>query len=343
MTRYSFKNDYAEGCHPNILETLSKTNLTQQNGYGDDEYSYKAKELIQEKIKDKKADIYFVSGGTQTNLLVISAILRPYESVISAETGHIYTNETGAVEATGHKIHAVTSHNGKLTPTDIQSVLDAHTNKPHQLKPKLVYISNSTEIGTIYNKTELQNLSIFCRKNKLYLFMDGARLGHALTSEQNVMTLANIAELTDVFYLGGTKNGALIGEAIIINNDELKEDFAFSIKQKGALLAKGRLLGIQFLELMKNDLYFSLAHHANTMAMRLKTALQNKGIDFLTDTFTNQLFPILSLSQIEKLSASFDFYIWKKIDEKHSAIRLITSWATTDDAISVFETQVTDF
>lgn len=340
MKKYSFKNDYSEGCHLDILEALIKTNLSQQNGYGYDEYSDEARKLIKQKMNYDNADIHFVSGGTQANLLIISSILRPHESVISAETGHIFTNETGAIEATGHKIHSVKTDDGKLKPRDILEILDSHTNKPHQLKQRLVYISNSTEVGTIYNKKELQELSTFCKTNDLYLFMDGARLGQALTSEINDLTLEDIANLTDVFYLGGTKNGALLGEAIVILNEDLKQEFGFHIKQKGAMLAKGRLLGIQFLELMKNDLYFDLAKHSNVQAMKIKSAFQNKDFEFLSETFTNQIFPILNHSQIEKLSQNFDFYVWKKIDEEHSAIRLITSWATPDEVVKEFVKEI---
>lgn len=340
MKKYSLKNDYSEGCHPIILEALLRTNLEQQNGYGEDDYSKEAKQLIKNKIQSDTADVYFVSGGTQANLLIISSILRPHESVISAETGHIFTNEAGAIEATGHKVHGVFSEDGKLRPRDVQSVLDAHTNKPHQLKQKLVYISNSTEIGTVYTKQELEELSFFCKENGLYLFLDGARLGQALASEINDLTLENIARLTDVFYLGGTKNGALFGEAIVINNDSLKEDFGFHIKQKGAMLAKGRLLGIQFLELMKDNLYFELAQKSNQQAMKLKSALENKDFEFLSETFTNQIFPILKNNQIKKLSQKFDFYVWKKMSEQKSAIRLITSWATSDHLVEEFVKEV---
>ncbi|ANF52492.1 threonine aldolase [Chryseobacterium glaciei] len=334
--KFSFKNDYSEGCHPNILQALLQSNLDQQAGYGEDEYSLQAKELIKEKIKNPNSDIYFVSGGTQANLIVISSILRPYQCAISASTGHILNNETGAIEATGHKILNIETEDGKLRPTDITPVLENHQNVPHQVMPKLVYISNSTELGTIYNAKELEDLSTFCKQNNLYLFMDGARLGHGLTSEISDLTLEKVAELTDIFYLGGTKNGALIGEAIVINNQELKQDFGFNIKQKGALLAKGRLLGIQFLELMKNDLYFDLAKHANNQAMKIKNAMKNKGIEFLSDTYTNQIFPILSNDLIDILSEKFEFYVWKKIDENNSAIRLITSWNTGDEPVDSF-------
>ncbi len=333
--KYSFKNDYSEGCHPNILKALIETNLVQQNGYGLDEYSIEAENLIKKKIENSAAKVYFVSGGTQANIIVISAFLRPHESVISADLGHILNNETGAIEATGHKINHIATVDGRINSTGILNVINAHKNKPHQVKPKLVYISNSTEIGTIYSKAELQELSKFCKENNLYLFMDGARLGHALMAENNDLTLEDISKYTDAFYLGGTKNGALLGEAIVINNPDLQDEFGFHIKQKGGMLAKGRLLGIQFSELLKNDLYFTLAKNANEQAMKIKKAFFDKGISMYTENFTNQLFPILKIDQIEKLSSKFDFYIWKEIDEKNSAIRLITSWQTSDELVEM--------
>lgn len=334
--KYSFKNDYSEGAHPRILDALIKYNLTQQNGYGLDEYSLNAAKFIRDKCAAPNASVHFVSGGTQANLTMISAFLRPHESVVSAHTGHIFTNESGAIEATGHKIHGVETADGKLRPQDVQNILDAHQNVPHQLKQRLVYISNSTEIGTIYSKKELQELYEFCQNKNLILFMDGARLGHALTAETSDMSLADIAKYTDAFYLGGTKNGALIGEAIIINNPALQDEFGFHLKQKGALLAKGRLLGIQFEELMRDNLYFELADHANRQAMKIKEAFEEIGCDFLAETFTNQIFPVLSAKQIDQLSEKYDFYIWKKIDSERSAIRLITSWSTTDETVAGF-------
>ena len=334
--KYSFKNDYSEGAHPRILDALIKYNLTQQNGYGLDEYSLNAAKFIRDKCAAPNASVHFVSGGTQANLTVISAFLRPHESVVSALTGHIFTNESGAIEATGHKIHGVETADGKLRPQDIQNILDAHQNVPHQLKQRLVYISNSTEIGTIYSKKELQELYEFCQNKNLILFMDGARLGHALTAETNDLTFDEIAKFTDAFYLGGTKNGALIGEAIVINNPALQDEFGFHLKQKGALLAKGRLLGIQFEELMRDNLYFELADHANRQAMKIKEAFEEIGCDFLAETFTNQIFPVLSAKQIDQLSEKYDFYIWKKIDSERSAIRLITSWSTTDETVAGF-------
>ena len=334
--KYSFKNDYSEGCHHIILEALMRTNFSQQNGYSLDDYCAEAERIILEKSKSPHSKVHFVSGGTQANLIVISSILRPHESVIAANTGHIFTNESGAIEATGHKVHGVETTDGKLKPEDIQKVLDAHTNVPHQLKQKLVYISNSTEIGTIYTKKELEDLSNFCKEKNLYLFMDGARLGHALTAESNDLTWEDVAKFTDVYYLGGTKNGALLGEAIVINRQNLQNEFGFHIKQKGGMLAKGRLLGIQFQELLKDDLYWDLAKHANQQAMKIKQTFKEIGCNFLAETDTNQIFPILENHQIEKLSEHFDFYVWKKINAQKSAVRIITSWATETEVVEPF-------
>lgn len=334
--KYSFKNDYSEGAHPQILEYLLKYNTVQQHGYGLDEYSLQAAALIREKALAPDAAVHFVSGGTQANLILISSILRPHESIVAPETGHIFTNETGAIEATGHKVHGVYTSDGKLRPEDIQKVLDAHTNVPHQVKQKMVYISNSTEVGTIYSKQELELLSAYCKTNGLYLFMDGARLAQALMADSNDLTLEDVARLTDVFYLGGTKNGALLGEAIVITNKSLQQDFGFHLKQKGAMLAKGRLLGIQFLSLLENDLYWQLAKHANDHAGTIKKAFREIGCGFLAETDTNQIFPILENDKIEKLSQNFDFYVWKKMDEHTSAIRIITSWASQKETVEKF-------
>ena len=338
--KFSFKNDYSEGCHPRILKALSGTNLHQQNGYGLDDYCTEAENLIKQKIGNSGSKVHFVSGGTQANLIVISAFLKPHESVVSPATGHIFTNESGAIEATGHKVHAIETLNGKINKDDVQKIIDVHQNKPHQVKQKLVYISNSTELGTIYSKDELIELYEYCQEKNLYLFVDGARLGHALSAETNDLSLEDFGKYCDAFYLGGTKNGALIGEAIIINNKNLQEEFGFHLKQKGAMLAKGRLLGIQFQELLKDDLYFDLAKHANQEAMKIKKAFQKIGSEFLCETFTNQIFPILNYAQIEKLSENFDFYVWKKLDDEKAAIRIITSWATEDEVVNQLVIQI---
>ncbi|MCM3690701.1 threonine aldolase family protein [Neobacillus niacini] len=330
---YSFKNDYSEGAHPRILHALLETNLEQDEGYGGDRYSKKAIELIKEKIESKNVDIHFISGGTQTNLIAISAFLRPHEAAIAVSSGHILGHETGAIEATGHKILSVEGKDGKLSPADLQGVLDGHPDE-HMVKPKLVYISNSTEIGSIYSKSELQDLHEFCQRNHLILYMDGARLGSALCAEENDLQLSDLPKLVDAFYIGGTKNGALIGEALVICRDSLKEDFRYHIKQKGALLAKGRLMGIQFLELFSDDLFFELASHANKMAGMIREELNKANITFLTHSPSNQLFPILRNSVISDLQNNYDFHIWEKIDSNFSAVRFVTSWATKEDEVT---------
>lgn len=333
---YSFKNDYSIGAHPKVIQWLSDTNTTLQDGYGNDEYSARARALIQQKINNPDARVFFLSGGTQTNLITISFLLRVHEAVISARTGHIFANETGAIEATGHKVITVDTPDGKLRPDDILETLAAYTLHPHVVKPRLVYISNSTELGTVYTREELRALYATCRKHNLLLYMDGARLGHALMSERCDLDISDLSTVCDIFYLGGTKNGALLGEALVFNIPDLAHDFEFSLKQKGALLAKGRLLAGQFIALLEDDLYFSLAEHANQMASKLADALSVKGYHFLTEPATNQLFPIIEDTKIDMLSNDFLFYVWKRIDEDHSAIRLITSWATTSQAVDAF-------
>lgn len=332
---YSFKNDYSEGAHPRILSALMESNLEQTEGYGEDPYTLKAVNLLKERIGRSDIDIHLFMGGTQTNLTAISAFLRPHEAAIAANTGHILVHETGAIEATGHKVISIEVKDGKLTPVHIKSALEGHTDE-HMVKPRLVYISNPTEIGSIYSKSELEQLSNFCRENKLFLYVDGARLGSALCSEENDMDLSDLGTLVDAFYIGGTKNGALMGEALVICRDSLKEDFRFHIKQKGAMFAKGRILGIQFLELFKDDLYFNLARNANNMADILKKGISEVGYSFLTHSPSNQIFPILPNWLIEKLQKKYSFYLWEKVDEDNSAIRLVTSWATKEEIVKSF-------
>ena len=332
---YSFKNDYSEGAHPRILETLLRTNLEQSEGYGKDTYCEQAEKLIKDKLNNQEVDVHFISGGTQTNLIAISSFLRPYEAVISANTGHIYVNESGSIEATGHKIIPIDVNDGKLRKEDILSVLTKYNNE-HVVKPKLVYISNSTEIGTIYTKSELENLSQVCNENNLMLFMDGARLGSAITCRENDLTLEDISKLTDIFYIGGTKNGALLGEALVICNKNLQDDFRYNLKQKGAMLAKGRLLGIQFIELFKDDLFFEIGKHENDMADILREGINNLGYDFFVNSPSNQIFPILNNSVLNELEKYYGFSIWEKIDENRSAIRLVTSFATKKEVCEEF-------
>lgn len=332
---FNFKNDYSEGAHPKILNALLSTNLEQTEGYGEDCYSVQAISLLQQLIGRTDIDIHLLAGGTQTNLTALSAFLRPHEAAIAAHTGHILVHETGAIEATGHKILSLATNDGKIGPADIQTVLDTHTDE-HMVKPKLVYISNPTEIGTIYTKPELEKLSSFCRQRDLYLYIDGARLGSALCVKESNLCLADLARLADAFYIGGTKNGALLGEALMICTEALKPEFRFHMKQKGALLAKGRILGLQFRELFQDNLYFQLAQHANDMAALLRQAIQTAGFTFLTQSPTNQIFPILPHWLIEKLQQNYAFYIWSKVDVEHSAIRLVTSWATPPAAVQAF-------
>ena len=332
---YSFINDYSEGAHSRIVNALLETNLEQTSGYSTDYHTEKAIELLKKKMDCEDVDIHLLVGGTQVNLTAISAFLRPHQATIGADTSHINCHETGAIEATGHKVITMKTDDGKLTPSLIQKVLDEHTDE-HMVQPKLVYISNSTELGTLYIKSELEELHNYCIKNNLLLYLDGARLGTALASEENDMTLADIAKLVDAFYIGGTKNGALFGEALVICNNALKEDFRYFIKQKGGLLAKGRLLGIQFEELFKDDLYFDVARHANKMAILLKNALKEKGYEFLTDSSTNQQFPILPNDIIKKLSEKYSFNIERIVDSNNTAIRLVTSWATNEANVLEF-------
>ncbi len=332
---YSFNNDYSEGAHPRILKALMETNLEQNDGYSMDRHTAHAAALIRAEASCPDAGVHILTGGTQTNSAVIAAALRPHQAVIAASTGHINVHETGAAEASGHKVLTCRTDDGKLTPDMVLQVVNAHAGE-HMVQPKMVYISNSTEVGTLYTKAELTALSVCCRRSGLYLFLDGARLGCALTSSDNDLTMADIAALTDVFYIGGTKNGALFGEALVIVNDLLKTDFRYLIKQRGAMLAKGWLLGIQFEELFQNHLFYDLAAHANTMAAKLRDALTARGYAFAYRPQTNQLFPIFSNSQIRKLERDFAFLPDKKIDEEHTSVRLVTSWATTDAGIDGF-------
>ncbi len=333
---YSFVNDYSEGAHPKVLEHLVKFNLEGNIGYGLDHHSVSAAQSIKRWIGREDLDIHFLPGGTITNLLVISAMLRPHHCVVAAETGHINVHETGAVEATGHKVVTMPGVDGKLTPEDIQKALLMHTDE-HMVKPGMVYISDSTELGTIYSKAELSAISGICRANGLLLFLDGARLGAALTCRDNDLTLGDIAELVDVFYIGGTKNGALLGEALVICNGALKEDFRYLIKQRGAMLAKGFVVGLQFEALFEDRLFFELACHANRMAEMFAKAIEACGYSFYTPPCTNQLFPVLPNSVVEKLKDEFGFLDQVNLDNDHTAVRLVTSFATTAESVDSFK------
>ncbi len=336
MSKYSFKNDYSEGAHPHIVQALFESNLTQADGYGEDIFCTHAAQLIKQAAQNEQISVHFVSGGTQANLICLASLMKPYQAVIAAETAHINVHEAGAIEATGHKICSVPSRDGKLTPSGIQAVCDLHIDE-HQVQPKVVFISNATEVGTVYSLAELKALRAVCDRNDLILYMDGARLGVALVIENSDVTLHAITKLVDVFYIGGTKNGALIGEAIVFCDPALDHDFRFYMKQHGGLLAKGRLLGIQFETLFQEGLYFEMAKHANQMAQRIVAAMSELGVSFLTDSPTNQIFPILPNAVIEQLLANYAFYVWQAVDEGHkSAVRLVTSWAAQPAVIDQF-------
>ncbi|MGQ4005886.1 aminotransferase class I/II-fold pyridoxal phosphate-dependent enzyme [Francisellaceae bacterium CB300] len=336
MNKYSFLDDYSEGCHPKILEALSDTNMVQQTAYGNDEYTNQAKTLISKHLNQDDTSIHFVAGGTLANIICIASMLKPYEAIISASSGHIALREAGAIEATGHKIISVASKDGKLTSDDIKDAIKNNSHAPHMAKPKLVYISNTTEMGTVYTKAELQKISKVCKANDLLLFMDGARLGAALTASTNDLTLADISELTDMFWIGGTKSGILFGEAIVIPNKKLAEDFAFNIKQRGALLAKGRVLGLQFRELFSNNLFFDLTLHANKMAEKLSNGIVKAGYKLIQPTQSNQIFVAFPNDVIERLQEKFTFFVMSEIDSQNSMVRLVTSWVTDEMVVDRF-------
>jgi len=329
---YSFKNDYSELGHKDIFNALSKLSKEQQDGYGLDKISAEAKELIKKRFALKNADIHFLSGGTQTNLIFINSALSSIEAVIAADSGHICTHECGAIEHNGNKVLLAPNKDGKLLPSDIEEIYKAHSDE-HMVKPKLVFISQSTEKGTVYSKKELKDLFDICKKLKLYLYVDGARLGAALTSAGMDIKPEDMAALCDAFYIGGTKNGSPIGEAICIINEHLKKDFRYYLKQHGALLAKGGLIGCCFKTLFDGDLFFDLAKHANSMAQKLTKAFIEKGYKMSTNSPTNQIFPILPNKKISQLQKHFDFYIWEKVDICNTMIRLVCSWATNKNEV----------
>lgn len=331
-----FQCDYNEGAHQQIIDKLACSNMEQTIGYGEDRYCEEARQLIKRACGRNDVDVHFLVGGTQANTTVISHALRPYQGVLAATTGHINVHETGAIESTGHKVLAIQTEDGKITATQIEEAIKAHKQEDgpeHMVQPGMVYISFPTEVGTIYSKAELQAISDVCQQNELPLFIDGARLGYGLCSSECDITLPELSVLADVFYIGGTKVGALFGEAVVIANKQIKKDFRYSIKRHGGMLAKGRLLGIQFATLFEDNLYFKIAQHAINEAMRIRKALQEKGIKMMIDSPTNQQFPILSNRQIEALGKDFLFSIWKYIDKDYTAIRICTSWATQSENV----------
>ncbi|GIO10050.1 amino acid lyase [Brevibacillus reuszeri] len=333
-----FENDYAEGAHERILKRLLETNEEQTPGYGMDKYCENAKAYIRKACDMENADVHLLVGGTQTNTTVIASILRPHQGAVAASTGHIAVHETGAIEATGHKVLTLPSDDGKIRAEQVKEVYDAHWNDvthEHMVQPGLVYISHPTENGTTYSRAELEALSKVCREHGLPLFLDGARLGYGLVSKDSDLSLADIARLCDVFYIGGTKVGALCGEAVVITNDALKKDFRYFIKQRGGLLAKGRLLGIQFEALFEDGLYYEIASHAVEMAMMIREAFIEKGYSFRYDSVTNQQFPILHHDVLSELGKKYSFSLWEKFDDNHSVVRFCTSWATKKENVEM--------
>ena len=330
----SFFNDYSEGTHPRILAALQETNKQQEPGYGLDSFSQAAADLLRDVIKQPKAAIHFVSTGTQANLITLSSFLKAYESIIAVEQGHICIHETGSLEATGHKVHAVPGQAGKLHPESIRELMALHIDE-HSVRPRAIYVSQATELGTIYSKQELQALRSACNEHQLYFFLDGARLGNAVMAKGNDASMADVASLCDAFYIGGTKNGALFGEAIVIVNPVLQDSFRYHLKQRGALLAKGRVIAVQFRELFRDGLYFENAHHANAMAQKLAHGIRARGYAFAQEPKTNQLFPIFPDTVIEKLKKEYGFYVWEKRPDG-AVVRLVTSWATPEGPVEAF-------
>ncbi len=331
-----FECDYAEGAHSRVLERLTETNLEQTAGYGEDPHCARARAYLRRLCQDDSLDVHFLVGGTQTNTTVISAVLRPHQGVIAAESGHVNVHESGAIEATGHKVLAVPSGDGKLTARDVQEVYDGHwqdVNHEHMVQPGMVYISQPTENGTLYSLAELTALWETCQARGLFLYVDGARLGYGLMSEACDMTLPELARRCDAFYLGGTKQGLLFGEALVLVNQGLRRDFRYHIKQHGGLLAKGRLLGVQFCAMLEDGLYFTLARQADELAMAIRRAFADRGYGMLFDSYTNQQYPILPDGLLAELEKEFAFSFWCKVDESHSAVRICTSWATQPEAV----------
>lgn len=330
-----FENDYAEGCHERILANLAATNMEQTPGYGLDRHCEAARALIRRECGDDGVDVHFLVGGTQTNVTMIGSILRPHQGAVSASTGHIAVHETGAIEATGHKILTIPSDDGKITAEQVRAVHAAHwsdSTHEHMVQPGLTYISLPTENGAMYTKAELSALSSVCRECGMPLVIDGARLGYGLASDES-LSLADVAAFADMFSIGGTKVGALFGEAVVITNDALKKDFRYAIKQRGGMLAKGRLLGLQFETLFIDGLYREISRHAIDQAMRIRRAFAEAGVPFRYDSPTNQQFPILHDDALKTLGGKYAFAFWEKHDDTHTVVRVCTSWATKEENV----------
>lgn len=328
MNKLFFRNDYGEGAHPLVMQRLMQTNMEHTCGYGLDAYSLRAADLIRALCGKPEAAVHMMVGGTSANMVALSAFMRPYEAAIAAQTGHINVHETGTIEGSGHKVCIADSRDGKVLPQGVQAVVDAHTDE-HMVHPRVVYISQPTEIGTVYSVEELRALREVCDRNGLLLYADGARLGSALAASG--MTLADMAALTDAFYIGGTKNGLLFGEALVIVNPALQKDFRFMIKNRGGMIAKGRLCGVMFLTALEHEDYFAWARHANAMADIVRAGMERGGVRALISTQTNQIFPIVTRKQEARLAELVEFERWCDVDEAHVAIRFVTSWATAQE------------
>lgn len=328
----AFRGDYSEGAHERIMEALLRTNREQTEVYGEDAYSERAKALIREKIGCASAKIRFLVGGTQTNQVAIAHMLRPHQAVIATKLGHINVHETGAIEATGHKVLTVEPENGKVTSARVVEVMEAHADY-HMVQPKLVYISNSTEIGTVYTRAELAALRAVCDRYGLYLYVDGARLAMALTAEDSDLALLDYPAYADAFYIGGTKNGALFGEALVVVNQGLQADLSYTVKQRGGLLAKGRLLGLQFATLFEGNLYEELGLHANRMGMKLRQGFSVKGYDPAIDSNTNQQFFVLEETLLTQLAERYAFQRIEAAGSSACCVRFVTSWATQPEQV----------
>lgn len=332
----SFESDYTTGAHPKILKALGKTNFEPLSGYGTDEYCENAKKKIKSACGRDDIDVFFLVGGTQTNSVIISTVLKAYEGVIAAKTGHVALHEAGAVEYTGHKVLTVPGHSGKIDAEELDAFIKsfyADENHEHMVFPGMVYISHPTECGTLYSRNELKRISEVCKKHGIPLYLDGARLGYGIMSSETDVTLSDIAEFCDVFYIGGTKVGALCGEAVVFNEKITPKYFMTTVKQHGAMLAKGRLLGIQFDTLFTDNLYFEISKKAIEQAEKVKNILKEKNYEFAWKSPTNQQFVILDNEKMEKLKEKVSFAFWEKLDENRTVVRFCTSWSTTDEDV----------
>ena len=341
-----FHNDYNEVCHPLILEKMQAAAPMQMPGYGEDPVCGEAAQLIRNACQNQDVAVHFLVGGTQSNLTVIAASLRPHQAVMGAVSAHINVHETGAIEATGHKVIQIPSDDGKITVEQVKAIVDGQSlamDAEHIAQPKMVYISNPTEFGTTYKLNEMEALSAYCKANKLLLFVDGARLGYGLAAKDNDVTLADYARLCDVFYIGGTKVGAMFGEAVVISNPAIAEDFRYLMKQRGGMLAKGWLLGLQFKTLFEDDLYFKISRHADTLADRIRETLDQCGYPLFVEGTTNQTFVTLPNDLLKALDGKFTYAVWDKIDENHTTVRFCTSWATKEENVDMLCTAIKNF